>query len=231
MLALLKYKLPEVLQAVAPLFAAVCAFQVLLVGAPAALFLQFIAGSVLALVGMLLLLAGIDFGILAMGRFIGAELPKKGSLWLIAGVAFALGFATTAAEPDVLVLAAQVEAASEGAVGGQALVYIIAVGIGLLAAVALLRIIWGFSMIHLLAAIFAIIIVLSFAAPEGFVPLAYDAGSVTTGVLTAPVMLALALGLSSVLGNRSALADGFGLLGLGSAGPIIVILLLGLLLS
>ena len=119
MLALLKIRLPEVLQAVAPLFAAVCAFQVLLVGAPAALFLQFIVGSLPALVGMLLLPAGIDFGILPMGRFLGAELPRKRALWLIAGVAFALGFATTAAEPDVLVLAGQVDAASQGAVGGQ----------------------------------------------------------------------------------------------------------------
>ena len=110
MLALLKIKFSEVLQAVMPLFGAVCVFQVMLVGAPTALFLQFVAGSLLALFGMLLLLAGIDFGILPMGRFIGAELPRKGSLWLIIGVAFALGFATTAAEPDVLVLAGQVEA-------------------------------------------------------------------------------------------------------------------------
>ncbi|HET9950115.1 MAG TPA: DUF1538 family protein, partial [Longimicrobiales bacterium] len=107
---------------------------------------------------------------------------------------------------------------------------VVAVGIGLLAALALLRIVWGTSMIHLLTAVFAVILVLSFAAPETFIPVAYDAGSVTTGVLTAPVMLALGLGLSSVLGDRSAVADGFGLLGLGSAGPIIVILLLGILL-
>ena len=66
--------------------------------------------------------------------------------------------------------------------------------------------------------------------PDAFVALAYDAGSVTTGVLTAPVMLALALGVSSVLGDRAAVADGFGLLGLGSIGPIVLILLLGILL-
>jgi hypothetical protein len=59
-------------------------------------------------------------------------------------------------------------------------------------------------------------------------PLAYDAGSVTTGVLTAPVVIAVALGLTSVLAARSQVADGFGLLGLASAGPILVILLLGL---
>src|SRR5690606_6618214 len=136
----------EVLQAVAPLFGVVCALRLLLVRAPAALFLQFVLGSLLAFVGMLLLLAGIDFGILPMGRFIGAELPRKGSLRLIAAVAFALGFATTAAEPDVLFLAGQVEAASDGTLGGQTMVYAISIGVGLMAAVALLRIVWGFSM-------------------------------------------------------------------------------------
>lgn len=230
MLALLRLKLPEVLQAVAPLVGVVCAFQLLLVHAPLALFVRFLLGSLLALVGMLLLLAGIDFGILPMGRFIGAELPKKGSLWLIVGVAFALGFTTTAAEPDVLVLAAQVAAASGGAMGGQQFVYVIAAGVGLFAALALYRVVAGFPMIRLLTIVFAGIIVLSFAAPDTFIPVAYDAGSVTTGVLTAPVLLAVTLGLSAVLGERSAVADGFGLLGLGSAGPIVVILLLGLLL-
>jgi hypothetical protein len=71
---------------------------------------------------------------------------------------------------------------------------------------------------------------LSLVARSQLVPLAYDAGSVTTGVLTAPVVLALALGLSSVIARRSAVSDGFGLLGLASVGPIIVILLLGLLI-
>jgi hypothetical protein len=231
MLALLKLKLPEVLQAVVPLFAVVCAFQLMLVHAPLAVFLQFLVGALLALVGMLLLLAGIDFGILPMGRFIGAELPKKGSLWLIVGVAFALGFATTAAEPDVLILSGQVARASDGAMGGQTLVYVIAGGVGVFAALALLRVVVGFSMIRLLTVVFLGIILISFVSPETFIPIAYDAGSVTTGVLTAPVLLAVTLGLSSVLGERSAVADGFGLLGVASAGPIFVILLLGLLLS
>lgn len=51
----------------------------------------------------------------------------------------------------------------------------------------------------------------------------------TTGVLTAPVVLALALGLTSVLAGRSGADDGFGLLGLASIGPVITVLLLGLL--
>lgn len=231
MFDVLRIRLLEVLRAVAPLIAAVFVLQIAFVGASMALFVRFLVGAALAIVGMLLLFTGVDLGILPMGRFVGAELPKKGSMTLILAVGFLLGLATTVAEPDVLVLSAQVETASQGAVGGWSLVYAIAVGVGLFAALALLRIVWGFPMTVLLAGAYSLIVLLSFLSPVEFVPLAYDAGSVTTGVLTAPVLLALTLGLSSVLGNRSAVADGFGLLGLASIGPIIVLLVLGMLLS
>jgi hypothetical protein len=230
MLALLRSRFSEAARALAPLVGVVCVLQLFLVHAPAALFLQFLAGSVLATLGMLLLFGGIDVGILPMGRFIGAELPRKGSLTLILGVAFALGFATTVAEPDVLVLSEQVAGVSQGGLQRQTLIYIIAAGVGLFTAIGLLRVVRGFSMAALLAGVYVVMIVLSFLAPASVVPLAYDAGSVTTGVLTAPVVLALALGLSSVLAERSAVNDGFGLLGLASIGPIIAVLLLGLFL-
>jgi hypothetical protein len=231
MLSLIRQNLKEVVSAVLPLVAVVCVLQVLVVRAPVALFLEFLAGSILAVLGMLLLFAGIDIGILPMGRFIGAELPMKGSLWLIAGVAFALGLATTVAEPDVLVLADQVEKASRGRIGHQALAYITGVGVGLFSALALLRIVWGFSMTRLLAGVYAVMLILSMFAQSGFIPMAYDAGSVTTGVLTAPVLLALARGLTSVLGERSGVSDAFGLLGLASVGPILTILIAGMLIQ
>lgn len=224
----LRQRLTEVLKAVTPLIGAAALLQALLGGAPAALYVQFFAGALLAVGGMVLLFAGIELGILPMGRFIGAELPKKGSVWLIMGVAFALGAATTVAEPDVLVLAQQVELASDGATSARTLAYVIALGVGVFVALALARIVWGLPMTHLLSAVYGAMLVLSLLAPPEVAPLAYDAGSVTTGVLSAPVVLALALGLSSVLSGRSAISDGFGLLGLASAGPVIAVLLLGL---
>lgn len=230
MLTLLRTRLPEAAKAVAPLVAAVSLLQVAVVQAPVMLFVQFLVGSCLAMFGMLLLFAGVDIGILPMGRFIGAELPRKGSISLVLAVAFALGFATTAAEPDVLVLSAQVEAASQGALRGQWLIYVIATGVGLFTSLGLLRVVRGFSMALLLGGVYVVMILLTLVAPGRIVPLAYDAGSVTTGVLSAPVVLALALGLASVLAGRSAVDDGFGLLGLASIGPVIAVLLLGLLL-
>ena len=86
----------------------------------------------------------------------------------------------------------------------------------------------GFPLRWLVGIVYSLILVLTYFAPENFIALAYDAGSVTTGVLTAPVLLALAIGLSSVIAGSSAIADGFGLLGLASAGPIIAVLLMGL---
>jgi hypothetical protein len=83
----------------------------------------------------------------------------------------------------------------------------------------------------LLTAAYVLAIALALVAPERFTPLAFDAGSVTTGVLSAPIVIAVAIGLSSVLAGRSAVSDGFGLLGFASIGPIIAVLLMGLLWS
>jgi hypothetical protein len=226
---LLREKLPDVLKAVLPLVGIVVALHVTVVHAPLEMLLQFLAGAVLAILGMLLLFTGIDIGVLPMGRFIGAEMPKKGSLALIVAVAFALGFATTVAEPDVLVLAAQVDAVSRSAISGSLVLYVIAFGVAVFTAVAMGRIVVGWSIRALLASAYALVLLLCLAAPARFVPLAFDAGSVTTGVLSAPVFIALAMGLSSVLAGRSPASDGFGILGLASIGPTVIVLLMGML--
>lgn len=229
MIALLRERLLEVLKAVAPLIGAVCVLQVTVVHAPLAAFLQFLAGSVLALVGMLLLFAGVDLGVLPMGRFIGAELPRRGSIALIMAVAFAIGFATTVPEPDVLVLSTQIDDATGGAVSRNVVLYVIALGLAAFTAIATVRIVFGWPMKYLLIAGYLLVVVLAGFVPPQFVSLAFDGGSATTGVLSAPVIIAMAIGVSSVLAGRSAASDGFGLVGFASIGPVLAVLLMGLL--
>jgi len=229
MISLLKNNLLDSLKTVAPLVIVAGLLQITLAQAPALLFVQFLAGVALVVLGMTLLFIGIDLGVLPMGRFIGAELPKQGSIAFILVVAFVMGFATTIAEPDVLVLTSQVGNISQGGTSQASLLYLIAGGVGVFVALAMARIVYGASMRVLLTISLGIVILLSFIAPADIVPLAYDAGSVTTGVLTAPVVLALAAGLSSVLAGRDAISDGFGLLGFASIGPIVVIMIMGLL--
>ncbi len=230
MLQLFRQKLIEVVKAIAPLIVVMCALQLTVVRAPASLFLQFLIGSLMAVGGLVLFYTGIDMGILPMGRFIGSELPRRGSMLLIVITAFLLGFVTTAAEPDVLVLSRQVEQLSQGSISGNVIIYTMALGVGFFVAIAMARIVLGFSMVYLLIAAYSAVIILSFFAPAEFIPLSYDSGSVTTGALTAPVVISLALGFSSVLAGRSTISNGFGLLGFASIGPIIAVMIMGILL-
>jgi len=230
MLTLLRSKLDEVLRAVAPLVLLSIVLQIAFVDAPLGDFLIFASGAALAVVGMVLLFAGVDIGILPMGRFIGAELPKKNSLTLIVGTAAALGFAVTLAEPDVLVLAEQAESASTGRLSRELILYVTGLGVAIFIGLAMLRVVFGWSIKYLLAGSYGAMLILTLFASPGFIPLAYDAGSVTTGVLTAPVVISMAFGVSSVLAGRSPVADGLGLLGFASIGPIIAIMLLALVL-
>jgi hypothetical protein len=192
-------------------------------------FIQFVIGSVLAVVGLTFFLLGIEVGILPAGKTIGSGLVERRSPWLIIAVALLIGFSTTIAEPDVLVLSRQVDIMTEGTVSESGLVYTIGIGVAFFVTMAMMRIILGFPIAYLLAASYLIVILLSFFTPPDFVPLAFDSGSVTTGALTSPIILALGIGLSSVLAGRSAISDGFGLLGLASIGPIIAVMIMGMI--
>jgi hypothetical protein len=225
----LKDTILEVIRAIAPLIVVVIILQLTFVRASATVFIQFAIGSILAVVGLTFFLLGIEVGILPAGKVVGAGLVERRSLWLIIAIAFLIGFSTTIAEPDVLVLSRQVTIITDATVSESSLLYTIGIGVAFFVTMAMMRIILGFPIAYLLAASYLIVIILSLFTPPDFVPLAFDAGSVTTGALTAPIVLALGIGLSSVLAGRSAISDGFGLLGLASVGPIIAVMIMGMI--
>lgn len=231
MLNYLKAKFLEVLKAMLPLIVVIIVMQFAFIQMPLSLFLQFLVGAVMVITGLVLFLTGIETGILPLGEAIGAELPKRRSLWLILGIAFLIGFAATIAEPDVIVLSNQIDRVTDGGISDSLLIYVIGIGVAFFVAMAMLRIILGFRMAYLLAGGYIIVMILSFFTPAEFVPVAFDAGGVTTGPMTVPVILALGIGFSSVLAGRSAISDGFGLIGLASIGPIIAVMLLGMILG
>ena len=230
MFSYLKNKSLEVIKAMLPLVIVIIIMQFTLVKMPLEQFWQFLAGVVMAISGMILFLVGLEIGILPMGQVIGAELPKRRSFPLLIIVAFLLGFVATIAEPDVIVLTGQIASVTDGGISATFLTAVIGIGIAFFVTVAILRIVFGFRMAYLLAASYLVIIILSFFTPAEFVPVAFDAGGVTTGPMTVPIILALGLGFSSALAGRSAISDGFGLIGLASVGPIIAIMIMGIIL-
>lgn len=227
----LKGKLFEVISAISPLVAVVIILQFALVRMPMNTFFQFVIGALMVIIGMTLFLAGVEIGILPIGKVLGAELPRRGSVSLIIGIAFLLGFTATIAEPDVIVLTGQIDTVSQGTVSQTVLVYVIAIGVGFFVAMAMLRILLNIPIVWLLITGYTAILIMSFFTPVAYVPVAFDSGGVTTGPMTVPIILALGLGFSSVLSGRSKLSDGFGLIGLASLGPVIGVMVMGMVLS
>ncbi|NLW17704.1 MAG: DUF1538 domain-containing protein [Firmicutes bacterium] len=226
-----KDTMKEVLTAVAPVTALVLLIQLTIAKTPPAVIGQFVAGAIFVLVGLFLFLLGVNIGLLPIGRTIGAELPSKGSIYFFFIVSLLLGVAVTIADPDVMVLANQVAAVSEAAIGRSLLILTVAVGMGFFVAVAMLRIVLGVPIQYLFAGGYALLMLLSLFAPADFIPISFDSGAVATGPLIVPFVMSLGLGTASVLQGRSPLRDGFGLMGLAALGPVLAVMLLGVIYS
>lgn len=203
--------------------------QFTLLSLPAAVLIRFLVGALLVMAGLFLFLKGVRVGLLPIGQAIGRELPKRTSLGLLLFFSSVLGFVVTVAEPDVRVLAHQVAYVSGGDIGKGVLILVVALGVGLSVGLAMLRIVLGLPISLILAAGYLAVLVLSFFVPPHFLPVAFDAGGVTTGPVTVPFILALGIGIVSVLGGKSAIGDGFGVVGIASIGPIIAVMILGII--
>ncbi len=230
MLQDLRKTVTEVIQALLPLTLAVALLQLTLVHMPAAQFLQFLVGTAMAGAGMVLFFLGVNAGLLPLGRAVGADLPHRKYLPYIFGIPFLIGFVASFAEPGTLILAGQVNSLASATITPTFFIAVIAIGLGFFVGASLLRIILGVPMAYLLLFGIGLILLLSFFMPPALVPVAYDAGGFSTGLLTIPLIMALGLGLSSVLAQRSSLADSFGVIGLASLGPVIGVMVMALVL-
>lgn len=219
----------EVLSAIVPITTVVIVLQLTLVKLPPVVLGQFLVGAIFVLLGMFFFLYGVNIGLLPMGHILGAELPAKGSIVLFVIASFVLGISVTIADPDVMVLANQVADVSNGEIGRLLLILTVAVGMGFFIALAMLRIVLGVPIQYLLGVGYGLLLILALFAPAGFIPISFDSGAVATGPLIVPFVLSLGLGTASVLQGRSALRDGFGLMGLASLGPILAVMLLGVI--
>lgn len=169
---------------------------------------------------------GADVAMTPMGEHVGAGLTKSRNLKLLLAVCFALGVLITVAEPDLSVLADQV--------GSTLIIIFVGLGVGLFLVLSVLKIVLkrelGSMLIYFYMVLFAIALVTVAADPAKFqlLPLSFDSGGVTTGPITVPFIMALGVGIAATIGGRNASENSFGLVAMCSVGPILAVLLLGL---
>lgn len=220
----LKEKLAESLHAVLPIMAIVLVLCFCIAPVSPSILLCFLIGGVMLIVGMMFFTLGAELSMTPMGEKVGAGIMKSRKLPVIVLTAFLLGFIITISEPDLQVLARQVPGVPD-----LTLILAVAAGVGTFLVAAVLRMLFRMALPPLLVFFYGVIFILAFFVPKDFLSVAFDSGGVTTGPMTVPFIMALGIGISTVRSDRHAANDSFGLVALCSIGPILAVMLLGLI--
>ncbi len=218
-------------------------FKVLILRAPPAQAARLALGIAMVVIGLAFFLEGLLIGLMPLGKRVGVQLPGRGGLGLITGFGLLLGFGTTLAEPAMAALRATGRNVSAWETPllfmlldryPQALVVAIGLGVGVAVALGMIRFARGLSLKPFIYVTIPLLLAVSawcardpnLAAVLG---LAWDAGAVTTGAVTVPLVLALGIGVSRASGSREEAGGGFGIIMLASAYPVLGVLVLALL--
>ncbi|MDH3647660.1 MAG: DUF1538 domain-containing protein [Gammaproteobacteria bacterium] len=195
---------------------------------------KLLVGFAYVLVGLVLFLIGLEEALFPLGRSMAQQLTDPAFIgtvddwtqyyWVYI-FAFAIGFATTIAEPALIAVAIKANAVSGGSVGIWGLRIAVALGSGFGVSLGTYRIVIGAPIQYFIIAGYLVVLVQTLFAPRRLIPLAYDSGGVTTSTVTVPLVAALGLGLAENVPGRSALIDGFGLISFACLFPIISVMI------
>ncbi len=218
-------------------------FQVLVLGIPLTKAAILGLGILLVVLGLTFFMEGLILGLMPLGESCGIQLPQKSKLPVMLIFSLILGFGATLAEPAIGVL----KAAGSSVKAWNApllflilnkysnyLVYAVGIGVGIAVIAGMLRFLYSWSLkpyIYSLVAVLGALSVWAFFDPnlKYVIGLAWDCGGVTTGPVTVPLVIALGIGVSRVVGGKNTgTGGGFGVVTLASAFPVLTVMLLGI---
>jgi len=238
-LLLIGKKLKIALLDLLPIIVVVIFFQSVVIQQPFPQIGEVLVGILFVVFGLMLFVEGLEMGLFPIGESLAYALAVKGSLFWLLTFAFALGFATTIAEPALLAISK--EAATISANAGLidqdidtlnnyalGLRLSVALSVGIAIVIGVLRILKGWPIYYLIIGGYVMVMLMTVIAPSEIIGLAYDAGGVTTSTITVPLVAALGVGLANVIKGRSPLTDGFGLIAFASLLPMIFVMAYGL---
>jgi hypothetical protein len=221
---------------VSPIIVVLLSFQLFALRRPLPNVRRMLAGCAAVAVGLTLFLVGLEEALFPIGRIMAEQLTQPGLQgtaggdpgWLnflpVYTFGACVGVATALAEPALIAVAVKAEEVSAGTVPAFGLRLAVALGAGTGVAIGTLRIVLDAPLPLMIGAAYAVVALQTLAAPRSMVPIAYDAGGVTTSTVTVPVVAALGLGLASAIPGRSPLIDGFGLIAFTCLCPIMAVL-------
>ncbi len=223
-------KIKEVLLSVLPITAIVLILHFTLTPLEGASLARFLIGAAMVTVGLSIFLFGVEIGITPIGNELGSGIAKTNKLWIVLIAGLILGFIVSVAEPDLHILAGQVSDVTNGLVSKASTVVVVSVGIAVLLAAGLWRTIYGFPLYKMLLIIYLGVFALSFFTSQEFLAISFDASGATTGALTVPFILALAVGVSDMKkDSKASEKDSFGLVAIASTGAILAVMIVSII--
>lgn len=217
-------KLEEAFKAVLPVVGIVLFLCFSVAPVPPGIVMEFLVGAAFLIVGMMFFTLGAELSMTPMGEEVGRSMTRSKKLWVFTVLGFLLGFVITISEPDLQVLAGQVPS-----IPNMTLILSVAGGVGVFLVMALVRMLFGIALAPVLFVLYLLVLGLAFLVPGDFLAVAFDSGGVTTGPMTVPFIMAMGVGISSIRNDKHAATDSFGLVALCSVGPILAVLLLGMI--
>ena len=215
----------NVIRALALIVAFFLVLQFTILKLPKQKIISIIIGITYTFVGLVIFLTAVEIGFMPIGFKLGSQLAEN-KIALVA-IGLGLGMVTVLAEPAIHVLNKQVEEITEGGVTKKEMMIALCIGVGLAIAMAMLRIIFNFSVLFYLIPGYAISLGLSFFVPKIYTAIAFDSGGVASGPLTSSFILPLAIGACSEIAPDSILSLAFGVVALVAMIPLITIQVLG----
>ena len=223
-------KLKEVILAVLPITVLVLILNFTITPLESHMLVRFLIGAVLIILGLSIFLFGVDIGVTPVGTLMGSSIAKTNKMWIVILSGLMLGFFISIAEPDLHILAGQVDSVTSGLISKTSIVIVVSVGIAVMVSLGLVRIVYNFPLYKFLTIAYLVIFVLGIFTSSHFLAISFDASGATTGAMTVPFILALALGVSSLKkDSKASEKDSFGLVGIASAGAIISVMAMSII--
>ena len=223
-------KFKEVLSSVLPITVIVLILNFTLAPMDSNLIIRFLVGAMFIIIGLTIFLVGVDIGITPIGNNMGGALAKSNKVWIVAIAGVVLGFVVSIAEPDLHILAGQVDAVTSGVINKGSIVIVVSIGVAILLMIGLLRIVFNFPLYKLLTVLYVVILGIAVFTSSEFLAISFDASGATTGALTVPFILALATGVSRLKkDSKASEKDSFGLVAIASTGAIIAVMLMSII--
>lgn len=220
----LREKLTETLKAVLPILIIVLILCFTIAPIPPSILMTFLIGAILLIIGMLFFNVGVELSMTPIGERTGSIITRSKKLIIVILITFIMGFIITISEPDLQVLAQQVPS-----IPNLVLIWAVALGVAAFLVIAVLRMLLGIPLSRLLVLFYLIVFTLAFLVPGDFITIAFDSGGVTTGPMTVPFIMSFGIGIAAIRSDRHAEDDSFGLVSLCSIGPILAVLILGMI--